>query len=62
MRAATDDYLGDLTADELDRTVKLGPNDRQVADVLVLTVVHNANHTGDIATLKGVLGAQGLPF
>lgn len=60
--AATDAYLADLTAADLNRSVRLYGNERMVADVFTLIVVHAASHMGEIAALKGVQGGKGLPF
>ena len=59
--AATDAYLASLKAEELDRKVKLGGKERTVADVLVLSASQSLNHAGEIAALKGIQGAKGLP-
>jgi hypothetical protein len=62
VRSETLAYLDRLTADELDRTVKLFTDKDPVADVLVLIVSHMLGHTGEIAALKGVQGIKGLPY
>jgi hypothetical protein len=62
VRAATDAYLAGVTPEELDRIVQIAGQDRPVAQVFVLLVVHSAAHTGEISALKGVSGAKGLPF
>lgn len=62
VRAATDRYLADLTADELDRQIDLMGSQRPVADALAIMVVHIATHAGEIAALKGTQGLKGLPF
>lgn len=60
--AATDAYLETLTAEELDRKVKFANGERSVADMLLLSASQSLSHTGEIAALKGVQGAKGLPI
>ena len=60
--AATDTYLATLTTDELDRKVKFAGGERTVAEMLLLLVSQELGHTGEIAALKGVQGAKGLPI
>lgn len=60
--AATDAYLASLTSEELDRKVKFAGGERTIADMLILSVAHSLSHTGEIAALKGVQGAKGLPI
>ncbi|MGD0707106.1 MAG: DinB family protein [Anaerolineaceae bacterium] len=60
--AATDAYLATLTPEELDRKVKFANGERTVADMLLLSASQSLNHTGEIAALKGVQGAKGLPI
>lgn len=62
VREATDAYLKNLTAEELDRRVMFLDKERRAADVLAMLVVHNLSHAGEIAALKGVQGAAGLAF
>jgi len=62
IRVATDTYLADLTAEELERQVTLGGNVLPVAEVLMTLVVHIASHAGEIAAVKGMQGIKGLPF
>ncbi len=62
VRAATDNYLAELSKDDLERAVKLLGMDRQTADVFALVVVHGMSHVGEISTLKGLQGAKGLPY
>ncbi len=59
--AATDTYLAALTPDELDREVNFAGGIRTVADMLVLLASHSLSHNGEIAALKGIQGAKGLP-
>jgi DinB superfamily len=59
---ATDAYLATLTPEELDRKVKFANGERTVADMLLLSASQSLSHTGEIAALKGVQGAKGLPI
>jgi hypothetical protein len=59
---ATDAYLDTLTPEELDRKVKFASGERTVADMLILCVSQSLSHAGEIAALKGVQGARGLPI
>jgi len=59
--AATDAYLADLTAKDLDRKVKLGPRELTAAELLMMAANQSLSHTGEIAALKGIQGAKGLP-
>jgi uncharacterized damage-inducible protein DinB len=60
--AATDAYLSSLTSADLDRKVKLGARELTVAEMLLLAASQALSHTGEIAALKGVQGAKGLPI
>jgi hypothetical protein len=62
VRLETKVYLDALTAKELDRSVKIFGGSQLAADVLVLCCDHLLEHAGEIAALKGVYGAKGLPF
>lgn len=62
LRAATDAYLANLTAAELDRAVNIMGNQRPAATVLILLAHHACSHAGEIATVKGMQGIKGLPF
>ncbi len=59
---ATNKYLARLTDEELDRPVSFFGQDSTVAAVLARSTMHTAGHAGEIAALKGIQGAQGLPF
>lgn len=61
VRVATDTYLADLTAEELERRVEFAGDELLVAEVLTLLVVHSASHAGEIAAVKGMQGLRGLP-
>lgn len=60
--AATDAYLDTLSAGDLDRKVKFAGGERTVADMLLLATSQALGHNGEIAALKGVQGAKGLPI
>jgi len=60
--AATDVYMASLTAKDLDRKVKLGPRELTVAELLMLAANQSLSHSGEIAALKGIQGAKGLPI
>ncbi len=62
VRGATNAYLETLAPGELDREINFARNQWTVADTLALLVEHTAHHMGEIAALKGVQGAKGLPF
>jgi uncharacterized damage-inducible protein DinB len=61
VRAATDAYLSTLTPEELERNVEFAGGERTVADMLLLACSHSLGHNGEIAALKGIQGAKGLP-
>ena len=60
--AATDAYLDTLSAEDLDRYVQFAGGERTVADMLLLATSQALGHNGEIAALKGVQGAKGLPI
>jgi hypothetical protein len=60
--AATDAYMARLTANDLDRKVKLGLRELTVAELLMMAANQSLSHAGEIAALKGVQGAKGLPI
>jgi hypothetical protein len=62
VRAATEEHLAGLSAADLDRVVADDDDGRLVADILASMTRHTLLHFGEIAALKGVQGAQGLPF
>jgi uncharacterized damage-inducible protein DinB len=59
---ATDNYMTNLTTMELDRKVKLGTRELTVAELLIMATNQSLSHTGEIAALKGIQGAKGLPI
>lgn len=62
VRANAADYVASLSDDDLDTDVEffMGPTAR--ITVLLIMLWDTANHTGEIAALRGVSGLQGLPF
>ena len=60
--AATEAFVAGLKPEDLDRKVKFAGGERSVADVLHLAIAQALGHAGEIAALKGVLGAKGLPI
>lgn len=60
--AVTNAYFDTITPAELDRPVKLGSSDSNVAGVLAILIGHAAMHAGEIAALKGVHGEKGLSY
>ena len=60
--AATDAYLDTLSPGDLDRMVKFAGGERTVADMLLLGTSQALGHNGEIAALKGIQGAKGLPI
>ena len=60
VRAATFAYLDRLTAEELDRKVKVNEVERTAADILTALIVHQMVHIGEIAAIKGIMGIKGL--
>ena len=59
--AATDAYLTTLTEAELDRMVQFAGGERTVGEMLMLSASQAHSHLGEIAALKGIQGAKGLP-
>lgn len=62
VRAATNSYLETISPEELERGVNFAGRELSVAGVLVMLVIHITEHAGEIATLKGIQGAKGLPM
>ena len=60
--AATDAYLASLTPEDLDRMVKFAGGERSVGAMLFLSASQSLSHNGEIAALKGIQGAKGLPI
>lgn len=62
VRAATDTYLADLTAEKLEQQVTFAGNQLPASEVLMTMVVHGASHAGEISAIKGMQGFEGLPY
>lgn len=62
VQAQTKEYLRSVTEEELDRVVTAPAGDSPVGRRLNVVLYHIAQHTGEIAALKGVQGLKGLPF
>jgi hypothetical protein len=60
--AATDAYLDSLTPEMLDRKLDFHGNERSVGAMLFLSGSQSLSHIGEIAALKGIQGAKGLPI
>ena len=62
--AATDAYIAGLSDSDLERKVQTGFVGEQTVAFVVSNILgwHAAEHTGEIAALKGVQGLKGLPF
>jgi len=60
---ASELYIAGLRQEDLDRTVQFPGRDWSMSIARLLTVVvsHCTSHAGEIAALKGVFGARGLP-
>lgn len=61
--AATDAYLAGLSEADLGRKV-MGPGGETTAGWMIAVILgtHFPGHAGEVAALKGVHGAKGLPF
>ena len=64
--AATDEYIGSATDDELARELDLSGFGMGMQPVAVfagtLMVSHLNNHCGEVSSMKGIQGAKGYPF
>jgi len=61
--AATDAYLTNVSEKDLDRKVQTPAGEQNVAwAIAAILGTHAPQHSGEIAALKGVQGAKGLPF
>ena len=56
-------YVRGLGADDLDRSMQFPGRawSMSVAQLLAVTIAHTTSHAGEIAILKGIQGARGLP-
>ncbi len=55
-------YVAGLTPLDLDQPVPFMGREWKMGDVLMIMGTHTATHAGEIAALKGMQGAKGLPF
>lgn len=61
--AATDSYLANLPDSEMERKIQGAAGEYALGwGIAILLVQHAAQHSGEIAALKGVQGLKGLPF
>jgi hypothetical protein len=61
--AATDAFLDSISDADLDRPIDFFGRKESMGWVIADTVlVHVAFHSGEIASLKGVMGLKGLPW
>ncbi len=60
--AATDAYLAQLKPEDLDRKLPFAGREATVAEMLLLVFSQELSHAGEIAALKGIQGAKGLPI
>jgi len=61
--AATDAYVADLPDSELERKIQGAIGEYTVGwGIAILLCQHAAQHSGEIAALKGIQGLKGLPF
>jgi len=58
----TDNHLASITDDVLDEEIKFFTESDPKASVWALLVSHALEHAGEIAAIKGMQGAKGLPF
>lgn len=57
-------YVRGLGADDLDRALQFPGRawSMTVGQLLAVTIAHSTGHAGEIAMLKGIQGAKGLPY
>ena len=60
--AAANEYVKSVTEAELDRAVQFMGREMKLGQVLAIMISHTTGHAGEIAALKGVQGAKGLPY
>jgi hypothetical protein len=60
--AATDAYIAGVSDEDLSRIVQTPFGQQPATAALSLGVYHFAQHSGEIAAIKGVTGRKGLPF
>ena len=63
MAEAIQTWLSSLTPEDLDRTLETPVGELNLGQMLETFVIWHINaHCGEVAALKGCLGAQGYPF
>jgi hypothetical protein len=62
VQAESKAYVATLTEEEWMRKLPSTNGESPVAQWVNIVLYHNAEHTGEIAALKGVQGRTGLPF
>ena len=62
VQSLVDAYVATLTPEELAREVVAMGKPSTVASIFNSMTVHTAFHTGEIALMKGLQGAKGIPF
>lgn len=57
-------YVRSLSAEDLDRAMQFPGRawSMTVAQLLAVVIAHTTSHAGEIALLKGLQGAKGLPY
>jgi hypothetical protein len=62
VRPTVTGYVAGLSDADLDRMVTFFGKEMPVSAVISMLIWNVANHTGELAALRGVAGKQGLPF
>jgi uncharacterized damage-inducible protein DinB len=62
VRGDVREYIANLSDEDLDRLVPWFVGEVPLAEVLSYFVWDVANHTGEIAAMRGLAGMKGLPF
>lgn len=62
VRANTLDYVASLSDDDLAQDVNYFTGPTRLVNVLTGLIWETANHTGEIAALRGLAGLKGLPY
>ena len=62
VRDMVKEYIAGLSDEDLDKLVPWFTGDAPLSDVVTYFIWDVANHTGEIAAMRGLAGMQGLPF
>jgi hypothetical protein len=62
VRSNTRAYIAGLSDDELDKQTPFFEGPESQANILSYLIWDLANHTGEIAAMRGLAGMKGLPF